>query len=148
MQVSRKTFAREVITDGNPDLSDLGVYSQTLRRGYMSRQDELISLVWGLTHQANVAGFPIYPGQIAELIRLARSLHRLSEHDCNRGLTDAEQKREARLMTRVDVIAAEIGATAYHQGDPRGASVWLIFPGDVPTGADVRAHYTNGIAIY
>ena len=38
---------------------------------------------------------------------------------------------------------------AYHvQGDPRGAMLYILRPGDVPEGADVDSYYSRGIAIY
>ena len=36
----------------------------------------------------------------------------------------------------------------YVQGDPRGAALYIIRPGDVPTGADVDSYYSRGVAIY
>ena len=38
--------------------------------------------------------------------------------------------------------------SAYVQGDPRGAALYIIRPGDVPDGADVNAYYTRGICVY
>ena len=37
---------------------------------------------------------------------------------------------------------------AYIQGDPRGAALYILRPGDVPAGADVSAYYTRGICVY
>ena len=36
----------------------------------------------------------------------------------------------------------------YVQGDPRGAMLYILRPGDVPDGADVDSYYSRGIAIY
>lgn len=38
--------------------------------------------------------------------------------------------------------------SAYVQGDPRGAALYLIRPGDVPDGGSVDAYYTRGIVVY
>jgi hypothetical protein len=38
--------------------------------------------------------------------------------------------------------------TAYIQGDPRGAALYIIRPGDVPEGGDVNAYYSRGICVY
>ena len=38
--------------------------------------------------------------------------------------------------------------SAYIQGDPRGAALYIIRPGDVPAGADVGAYYNRGICVY
>ena len=40
------------------------------------------------------------------------------------------------------------GLRFYVQGDPRGAALYIIRPGDVPTGQDVGAYYTRGICVY
>lgn len=45
-------------------------------------------------------------------------------------------------------ITARKPVTAYIQGDPRGAALYIIRPGDVPAGADVGAYYTRGICVY
>jgi hypothetical protein len=36
----------------------------------------------------------------------------------------------------------------YVQGDPRGAALYIIRPGDVPEGASVDSCYTRGICVY
>lgn len=36
----------------------------------------------------------------------------------------------------------------YLQGDPRGAVLYIIRPGDVPEGQDVHGYYTRGICVY
>ena len=35
----------------------------------------------------------------------------------------------------------------YVQGDPRGASLYILRPGDVPEGAEADAYYSRGIAV-
>ena len=52
------------------------------------------------------------------------------------------RKRLAKIMTRYP------GYVAYVQGDPRGASLCILRPGDVPEGADVSSCYSRGIAVY
>ena len=42
----------------------------------------------------------------------------------------------------------DISLTYYVQGDPRGAALYIIRPGDVPDGADVESCYSRGVAIY
>lgn len=37
---------------------------------------------------------------------------------------------------------------AYIQGDPRGAALYILRPGDVPEGKDADAYYTRGICVY
>lgn len=52
------------------------------------------------------------------------------------------QKRLGKIMARYP------GMTAYVQGDPRGAALYILRPGDVPEGADVSSCYNRGIAVY
>ena len=35
----------------------------------------------------------------------------------------------------------------YHQGDPRGAALYILRPGDVPEGKDPGAYYSHGICV-
>lgn len=37
---------------------------------------------------------------------------------------------------------------SYVQPDPRGASLYILRPGDVPLGADPASYYTRGICVY
>jgi len=57
--------------------------------------------------------------------------------------------REKCARKRLGAIMARYpGFTAYVQGDPRGASLYILRPGDVPEGADVSSCYNRGIAVY
>ena len=38
--------------------------------------------------------------------------------------------------------------TSYLQTDPRGASLYILRPGDVPAGADPSSYYSRGICVY
>lgn len=54
--------------------------------------------------------------------------------------------RETGARKRLAAIMAQYPAlSAYVQGDPRGAALYIIRPGDVP---DVDAYYSRGIAVY
>jgi hypothetical protein len=45
--------------------------------------------------------------------------------------------------------ADRTGALDYYiQGDPRGAALYIIRPGDVPERQDVNSYYTRGIVVY
>lgn len=53
------------------------------------------------------------------------------------------------------VVSDELRATDprgpvsfYVQGDPRGAALYILRPGDVPDGADVSSYYSRGLCIY
>lgn len=52
------------------------------------------------------------------------------------------RKRLGKIMARYPTL------TAYVQGDPRGAALYILRPGDVPEGADVDAYYNRGLAVY
>lgn len=41
------------------------------------------------------------------------------------------------------------GRVAYYiQGDPRGAALYILRPGDVPEGGDPSAYYSRGVCVY
>jgi hypothetical protein len=44
--------------------------------------------------------------------------------------------------TRIDPVSV------YIQGDPRGAALYILRPGDIPDGAAVESYYSRGICIY
>jgi hypothetical protein len=57
--------------------------------------------------------------------------------------------REKGALKRLDAIMARYpDKHRYIQGDPRGASLFILNPGDVPDGQDVEAYYSRGIAVY
>src|SRR3990167_1021414 len=51
------------------------------------------------------------------------------------------RKRLAKIMARYP------GFTAYVQGDPRGAALYILRPGDVPEGEQADAYYSRGIVV-
>lgn len=59
-------------------------------------------------------------------------------------------KRLRAIIDRVNVQrAGKVGRLSYYiQGDPRGAALYIIRPGDVPEGASVNSFYTRGICVY
>ena len=62
--------------------------------------------------------------------------------------------REKGALKRLAAILGQRNArssgtlTSYIQGDPRGAALYLIRPGDVPDGQSVDSYYTRGICVY
>lgn len=46
------------------------------------------------------------------------------------------------------VMAKHPTLAYYVQGDPRGCSLYILRPGDVPTGEQADAYYSRGIAVY
>ena len=101
------------------------------------------------------------------LRRCSMTLHRWAEHECNGAIQRDEETgkpyvhstydgkrlyrcadREAGAIRRASAIVKEHGLELYHQGDPRGAALYVIRPGDVKAGEDVSACYSRGIAVY
>lgn len=52
------------------------------------------------------------------------------------------RKRLAKIMAKYP------GLSAYIQGDPRGAALYILRPDDVPAGQDADAYYSRGLAVY
>src|SRR3990167_9360213 len=84
------------------------------------------------------------------LVRVAKTLHTLDEKSCN-GYADTDWGRKAEvrdntrtknLLKKAQELASYLGMYAYHQGDPRGCSLYLV------ENLDASTNYTNGIAIY
>lgn len=104
------------------------------------------------------------------LRRIAMQLHRWHELECgveNGGVERDEetgkcywynsfsgkryptQDRETGALKRLAKIMARYPAlTPYVQGDPRGAALYILKPGDVPEGASADSHYSRGVAVY
>lgn len=101
------------------------------------------TLTWDKTRDMEVA-FSTY----RRLVKIATSLHHLDEVDCNYGLNKRQETRQSNLMKKAEELANVIGLHAYHQGDPRGCSLYLVR--DLETAQ--RTHNYNstgdGIAIY
>lgn len=62
-----------------------------------------------------------------------------------RSIPDLERSALNRAWKIID--SAVKGLQLYHQTDPRGCSLYLIRPGDIPEGKGMDCYYTNGIAI-
>lgn len=81
---------------------------------------------------------------VEKLRKISKTLHRLDEGDCN-GRSEQGEKisatREKNCMVEAQRLAGELGLEAYHQGDPRGCSLYLIEHG-------TEDHYSAGIAIF
>lgn len=52
------------------------------------------------------------------------------------------KKRLAAIMARYPAFIA------YIQGDPRGASLYIVSSDDIPAGENIDAYYSRGIAVY
>lgn len=105
-----------------------------------------------------------------DLRRIAMTLHRWHELECgiDNGCVERDETTgkpywlNSHTMRRSPVPDREAGAkkrlakimawypnlSAYIQGDPRGASLYILRPGDVPEGKDADAYYSRGLAVY
>ncbi len=75
-------------------------------------------------------------------------MHRLDEYHCNYEENDSTRRAEASALKKAEVYARILGAEVFHQGDPRGWPLYLIFKGDLQAGQDVHAVYNQvGVAV-
>lgn len=79
---------------------------------------------------------------IRNLQKISRSLHKLDENACNYGLTKRQETRQKNLLQEAQTLAQKLGLHTYHQGDPRGCSLYLV-----EDTKDIDQYYTNGIAL-
>lgn len=108
------------------------------------------------------------------LRRISMTLHRWHELECGDGIVFIERDedtdkpfmvrwnnytgkrmqwaipdREKGAIRRLNTIMARYpGFKSYVQGDPRGAALYILRPGDVPEGKEVNAYYSRGLAVY
>lgn len=104
------------------------------------------------------------------LRRISMTLHRWHEMECgiDNGCVERDETtgkaywlnshsmrrrpiadREAGAMKRLNAIMARYPSLQpYVQGDPRGASLYILRPGDVPEGQSADSYYSRGIAVY
>ncbi len=73
-----------------------------------------------------------------------RHMHRSDAKATYTRIPDRERgalKRLAEIMSRYPTLGF------YVQGDPRGASLYILRPGDVPEGEEADAYYSRGVAV-
>lgn len=112
----------------------------------------------------------VSPADAQALRRIAMTLHRWHELECgddygcierdeitgkaywlnaNTGRRSVIADREKGALRRLAAIMASYPElTSYVQGDPRGASLFVLRPGDVTEGKNAECYYSNGIAVY
>lgn len=57
--------------------------------------------------------------------------------------------REKGAIKRLQAIMTKYAPLAYYvQDDPRGASLYILRPGDVPAGESADSYYSRGLAVY
>jgi hypothetical protein len=104
-----------------------------------------------------------------DIRRIAMTLHRWSELECGdeHGCVERDEKtnktywlnattsrrspipdRETGALKRLEKIMARYPALKFYvQGDPRGAPLYILRPGDVPDGRSAESYYNHGIAV-
>ena len=102
------------------------------------------------------------------LRRISMTLHSWHEAECNGEIQRDEATnipywynrhtnkkiwkvadRETGALKRLNKIMAKYPLlSAYVQGDPRGASLYILRPNDVPEGKLPESYYNRGIAVY
>ena len=104
------------------------------------------------------------------LRRIAMTLHRWHELECgtDSGAVERDEEtgrtywrsamtgkrwrtpdRETGALKRLAAVMARYPElSAYVQGDPRGAALYILRPGDVPAGKDADGYYSRGLAVY
>lgn len=105
-----------------------------------------------------------------KLRRIAMQLHRWHELECGvdgggverdeatgkvfwynamTGRRSPTRDMETSALKRLEAVMKKYpNLKAYVQGDPRGAALYILRPGDVPEGADPSAYYSRGLAVY
>ena len=66
-------------------------------------------------------------------------------------VADREKGAQNRLLAIINALAARKGVcnvNAYIQGDPRGAALYILRPGDIPEGQTADSCYSRGICVY
>lgn len=72
--------------------------------------------------------------------------HRYSQNKPDRyRIADRETGARKRLAK---ILESKPGISAYIQGDPRGAALYILRPGDIPDGEEPGSYYNRGICIY
>ena len=104
-----------------------------------------------------------------QLARIARSLHRWNELLCGtedghierdeqtgkpsfvasrtRQRVPIKDREKAGLRRLASIMAAYPTLVAYHQTDPRGASLWIVRREDIPLGRELSQYYTRGTPV-
>jgi hypothetical protein len=104
------------------------------------------------------------------LRRISMTLRRWYEHECNgaiqrdgergdgvpywhstfdgRKLYRAADRERGALKRLAAIMARHPDLQFYVQGDPRGCSLYVLKPGDVPAGKDVDQYYYRGVPVF
>jgi hypothetical protein len=73
----------------------------------------------------------------------------VSWYDSKTGQRWPYPDRETPALKRLATIMARYPTLGYYiQGDCRGASLYILRPGDIPEGKNAESYYNNGVAVY
>jgi hypothetical protein len=124
-----------------------------------------------ITHLENaLVSLGFTSDEVAKLRRISNGLRRWYELECgiDSGGVERDEKtgkcfwysshtgrhtpyadRETGMLKRLaTLMEARTPLSYYLQTDPRGASLYILRPGDVPAGENVDSYYSRGIAIH
>lgn len=74
---------------------------------------------------------------------------KVSWYDSQSGRRSPYPDRETPALKRLAAIMARYPTLGYYiQGDCRGASLYILRPGDIPEGKNAESYYNNGVAVY
>ena len=83
----------------------------------------------------------------ARLRTLAKRLDKYNEAQCNRPVSEREDKAATGWRTEAVQIATIHGASVHFGGDPRGPAVRLYWPDMIPTGGDPDTYSDRMLAV-
>jgi hypothetical protein len=71
--------------------------------------------------------------------------HHSQNKPSRRRIADRETGAKKRLAK---ILESKPGISSYIQGDPRGAALYILRPGDIPEGKEAASYYNRGICVY
>jgi hypothetical protein len=71
--------------------------------------------------------------------------HHSQNKPSRRRVADRETGAKKRLAK---ILESKPELSAYIQGDPRGATLYILRPGDIPEGKEAASYYNRGICVY
>lgn len=93
---------------------------------------------WAVERDNNGEGVPY----------LVKHIHKRNGNEARtikKRIADRETGAKKRLAK---LLESKAGLSAYIQGDPRGAALYILRPGDVPEGREPMSYYYRGICVY
>lgn len=80
--------------------------------------------------------------------REAGAIKRVNKIVADRNARDREPRLTKASVRPLAVCSQQTGAISwFHQTDPRGCSLYILRPDDVPAGQDPSCYYSRGIAV-